>query len=334
MTDEATPATRSSESVPYREVLTSIVKRFVLLMGAPAALNIARKIPKLSVDSEGNVLAFDDANPLGAINQLIDQYVSLFGDAAITLSRQVIRPLAPSLDSALLHHTGLAALSQPIRILLVDDHVLFRDGLVSLLNAQPDMTVVGSASSMREGSALTRDLKPDVVLMDMGLPDGSGVEATQAILAGRPETKVVFLTVHDEDETLFAAIRAGALGYLFKNVRTTELLHTLRGVARGEAGISRAIAGRILAEFSRTPMPPSTGDAEATELTARELEIVRELAQGATNRDIAAKLVISEYTVKNHVRNVLAKLHLRSRRDVATYARDHRLFPPDSKSSR
>ena len=327
MTDEATPDIPSAAPVPYREIITSIVKRFVRLMGATAALNLARRIPQLSVDAEGNVLSFDEADPLGTINQLIDQYGSVFGDAAITLSQQAVKPLARSLDSAVLRTTGLGPLAQPIRLLLVDDHVLFRDGLIGLLNAQADMTVVGGASTIREGIALARDLKPEVVLMDMSLPDGSGVEATQAILAEHPEAKVIFLTVHEEDEALFAAIRAGALGYLFKNVRTAELLKSLRGVVRGEAGISRAIARRILAEFSRTPPPPAE-TAEAAELTARELEIIRELAQGATNHDIAAKLVISENTVKNHVHNVLAKLHLRSRREIASYARDHKLIPP------
>jgi len=171
-------------------------------------------------------------------------------------------------------------------------------------------------------------LKPALMLMDISLPDGDGLGATQAILAAQPNTKIVFLTVHDDDERLFAAIRVGAMGYLLKNVRATELLQCLRSVARGEAGISPAIARRILEEFSHTPPPRPVQSAQATELTAREREIVRELARGASNREIARKFVISENTVKNHVRNVLSKLRLRSRRDIADYAREHGLTPP------
>jgi DNA-binding NarL/FixJ family response regulator len=164
--------------------------------------------------------------------------------------------------------------------------------------------------------------------MDVSLPDGNGMQATQAILTERPDTKIVFLTIHEDDEQLFAALRAGGLGYLFKNVRAADLIRTLHGVARGEAGLSRAIARRILDEFSRTPAPRPAASEAALELTAREIEVVRELARGATNREIAKSFVISENTVKNHVRNVLAKLHLHSRREIARYARDHNLLPP------
>ena len=143
-----------------------------------------------------------------------------------------------------------------------------------------------------------------------------------------------FLTVHEDDETLFAAIRAGAVGYLFKNTRATELLKRLRAVARGEAGISPLLRRRILDEFSKTAghRRPIRQSLSRIGLTAREIEIVREIAHGASNRDIARRLVISENTVKNHVRNVLAKLHLRNRREVAEYAQRHRLIPPSSRT--
>jgi DNA-binding NarL/FixJ family response regulator len=207
--------------------------------------------------------------------------------------------------------------------------VLFREGLMSLLAPQPDLRVIGQAGTLQEAIDAARKLRPEIILMDFTLPDGTGLDATLAILADLPETKIVFLTVHEDDETLFATIRAGAVGYLFKNTRSAELLKRLRAVTRGEAGISPAIALRILDEFSKTTVPAAGGDAPSgTELTPREIEIIRELAKGASNRDIARHLVISENTVKNHVRNVLAKLHLRNRREVAEYAQRHRLVPP------
>jgi DNA-binding NarL/FixJ family response regulator len=200
---------------------------------------------------------------------------------------------------------------------------------MSLIAPQPDFQVIGQAGSVQEAVEAARQLRPDIILMDFILPDGTGLEATLAILAEQPEAKIVFLTVHEDDETLFAGIRAGAVGFLFKNTRSAELLRRLRAVARGEAGISPGIALRILDEFSKTTAPTASGGEPAsTELTPREIEIIRELAKGASNRDIARHLVISENTVKNHVRNVLAKLHLRNRREVAEYARRHRLVPP------
>jgi DNA-binding NarL/FixJ family response regulator len=212
-----------------------------------------------------------------------------------------------------------------MRILLVDDHVLFREGLVSLLNGQPDFRVVGQAGSVVEAKTMARQLCPDLILMDFGLPDGTGLDATQAILAEQPEIKIVFLTVHEEDDRLFAAIRSGAKGYLLKNVPVTKLLTFLRGTEQGEAAISAAMASRILAEFSRLESPRR--DRLATgELTLRELEVLRELASGASNREIADRLVIAENTVKNHVRNVLAKLNLRNRREATSFAHSQNLL--------
>jgi DNA-binding NarL/FixJ family response regulator len=314
----------------YREILAAIVKRFVRLVGAPAALRVARRVPHFQVDGEGNVLSYDPADPLDTINRLIDQYGAVFGEAGVALSRRA----AQTPGEGILTETSPFApvLNQPVRFLLVDDHLLFRDGIAALVNAQPSMTVVGATGSAQEAVKLARELRPDIVLMDVSLPDGTGVHATQAILAELPSTRIVFLTVHEEDEQLFAALRAGGMGYMFKNVRAADLVKTLQGVIRGEAGISRVVARRILDEFSRTPAPrPATSEA-TLKLTAREVEVVRELARGATNREIAAKFVISENTVKNHVRNVLSKLHLHNRREVAHYARDHNLLPPPPNS--
>jgi len=209
-----------------------------------------------------------------------------------------------------------------MRLLIVDDNVLFREGLVSLLKEQTDITVVGEAGCVLEAIKLARELSPDLILMDFGLPDGSGLDAMRPILAENPQINIVFLTIHEQDEHLFAAIRAGAKGYLLKNVSVSNLLDFLRRVEQGEAAISRTMVSHILQEFSRTH---STSDMEPkvpNTLTNRELEVLRELATGATNREIAQRLVITENTVKVHMHRILAKLSLKSRREVVRYARD------------
>ena len=177
---------------------------------------------------------------------------------------------------------------------------------------------------------MARELQPDMVLMDFGLPDGSGLEATQAILADRPETSIVFLTVHEEDDRLFAAIRSGAKGYLLKNVPVSKLLTYLRGVKRGEAAISGDMTSRILTEFSRLELPRNMDESEVDDLTLREMEVLQELAKGATNREIAGQLFITENTVKNHVRSILSKLHLRNRREATSFALRHELVNPSA----
>ncbi len=333
MTEPPLPADASSEDVRYRDILSSIVKRFVRLVGAPAALNVARRIPRLTVDDEGNVLDYNRDDPLDTITVLIDQYGSVFGDVAASLAQKAAEPVAKGAEDDLLGASGLLPVlspSSPMRLLLVDDHALFREGLVSLLNPQPDMKVIGQAESAKEAIAMARELKPDLILMDISMPDSSGIDAARVILAERPATRIMFLTVHLDDEQLFAAVRVGAVGYAFKNVRAGELLQSIRGIARGEAAISRPLAKRILDEFSRISPTRASEASESGGLTTREIEIVHELALGASNREIAKKLMISENTVKNHVRNVLAKLRLRSRHEVAGYARDHGLASPRS----
>jgi DNA-binding NarL/FixJ family response regulator len=167
---------------------------------------------------------------------------------------------------------------------------------------------------------MARDLAPDLVLMDGGLPDGSGVDATRRILAEQPDTKIVFLTVHEDDEMLFAALRAGAQGYLLKNTSLPRLVELLRGVERGEPAFGPAIMGRVVDAFVRA-MPAPVPDDQRLDLTARELEVLRALGNGASNEEIASQLTISEHTVKNHVRNILSKLHLRNRNEAGSYAR-------------
>lgn len=209
------------------------------------------------------------------------------------------------------------------KILVVDDHVLFREGLISLLNAQPDFNVVGEAGSVREAISKAHELAPDIILMDFSMPDGNGAEAAQAILSTRPETKIVFLTIHESDEILFASIRSGAKGYLLKNLTASKLLESLRGMSRGEAAISRTMTSRILEEFSRGRDTDQKSDLALQELTPRELEVLKEVASGATNNEIAGHLFISVNTVKNHIHNILEKLDLKDRRDLATFARKH-----------
>lgn len=216
-------------------------------------------------------------------------------------------------------------MTKPLRILIVDDHIMLREGLVSLIKPQPDFDVVGEAGSVAEAIQLANDLKPDLVLMDFGLPDGTGLDATKAILEIHPDANIVFLTVHEADDDLFAAIRYGAKGYLLKNVPVSKMLQALRGMGRGEAPLSREMTSRVLAELARSEKPqPHQKDAFSL-LTSRELEVLRLIARGATNQQIADELFISVNTVKNHVHNMLEKLELKDRYELADYAGEHGL---------
>jgi len=322
MTDSDTSEHPPVDGGNFGAVLTAVVQRYVRLVGAPTALMVARRVPGLAIDDQGEVLDFNPTEPLATLNQLLDEYATVFGDGSVNLPQQVTRTVA-----AVQQARRSASAVPPLHLLLVDDHVLFRSGLVRLLAAQPDFKVVGEAGTVREAVALARDVQPDLILMDISLPDGTGLDATRVILSELPATKIVFLTVHDDDEHLFAAVRAGGMGYLLKNVSAGELVSRVRGVRYGDAAISPRLASRILDEFSRLPAP-AADETPIGALTSRETEIVRLLARGASNREIAQQFVISENTVKNHVQNVLAKLHLHSRRDVDKYARSHGLFPP------
>jgi two-component system response regulator NreC len=210
-----------------------------------------------------------------------------------------------------------------IRTLIVDDHLILREGLVSLLESQPDFLVVGEAGSVEEAISVARESQPDLVLMDFGLPDGSGLDATQAILANKPDTKIVFLTVHEEDDKLFGAIRYGAKGYLLKNIPAAKMLTALRGLMKGEAPLSRKMTGRILNEFKRGDRSYQEIHDTFKQLTQREIEVLKEMVKGATNPEIAEHLVISVNTVKNHVSNILKKLEVKNRREAANLAKSH-----------
>jgi DNA-binding NarL/FixJ family response regulator len=212
-----------------------------------------------------------------------------------------------------------------MRILIVDDHILFREGLTGLLRSQPDMDVIGECGMLDEAICMALQVKPDVVLMDFSLPDGTGLEATRAILAELPETQIIFLTVHDNDERLIAAIRAGAKGYLLKNLSVSKLLASLRALERGEAAISRIMMARILEEFAQPHAPSNGSPSPLVGLTSREIEVLQELADGITNQEIATRLYISENTVKNHIHNILEKLNLHNRREAIEFARKNGL---------
>jgi two-component system, NarL family, nitrate/nitrite response regulator NarL len=206
-----------------------------------------------------------------------------------------------------------------IRLLLVDDHALFRNGLSKLLEMENDFRVVGEAQDSTEALQKAKDLMPDLVLMDIHMPGTSGIQATRQIREALPSTKVVMLTVSEEEKDLFEAIKYGAHGYLLKNVRPDALFETIRGVFRGEAAISRATAAKILDEFARQAKNPPEETSEE-KLSPRELEVLQLLTEGRTNKEIGNKLSIAENTVKNHLKNILGKLHLENRVQAATFA--------------
>ncbi len=217
----------------------------------------------------------------------------------------------------------MAHLPPKLRVLLVDDQPLFRRALATLISAQFDMTVVGEAESGRDALDKVRALHPDLVVMDVNMPGTSGVDGVAAIRGAGITIPIVMLTVSEDDDDLFSAIKAGANGYLLKNVRPEQLFEDLRGVMRGEAPIAPAVAGKLL-EALRTGGIPVRGAASqaATDsiLTRRESEILQLVANGLSNKEIANELTITEGTVKNHVHNALEKLHLTNRVQAAAYA--------------
>ncbi len=214
-----------------------------------------------------------------------------------------------------------------IRILLADDHSLFRKGVAAALADHPDILVVGEASDGLEALAKARELVPDLVLMDISMPEMDGLEATRRITAELAQVKIVILTFTEEDQNLFEAIKSGAQGYLLKNLEPQELVEMLRGVFRGEAPISQGTAAKILAEFARQPQETALAVRHGALLTGREREVLGLVAGGATNREIATHLGISPSTVKNHLQNILEKLHLENRVQAAAFALREGLAP-------
>ncbi len=214
---------------------------------------------------------------------------------------------------------------EPLRILLVDDHVLFRKGVAALLATRQDIKVVGEAGDGLEAVARARETMPDVILMDVSMPRCSGLEATQLIKQEMPHVHIVMLTVSDDDRSLFAAIKNGAEGYLLKNLEPQQLFDKLEGVRRGEAALSGTLAAKILQEFRQPDKSLAQQLEVRDELTPREIEVLKLVVEGDSNKEIAAKLGIQENTVKIHLRNILEKLHLKNRIQAAVYAVRQRL---------
>jgi len=208
-----------------------------------------------------------------------------------------------------------------IRVLLVDDQALFCEGLRTLLDLQPDIEVVGEANNGREAIECVARAAPDVVLMDIQMPVLDGVAATRDIRAHHPNTQVIVLTTFDDDEYVFEALRAGAVGYLLKDVASDRLAEAIRCAARGESFLQPSVAAKVVAEYTRLADAPHAREranqALVEPLSDRELEILRLVATGASNKEIAATLVIAEGTVKNHVTNILGKLGVRDRTQAA-----------------
>jgi DNA-binding NarL/FixJ family response regulator len=211
--------------------------------------------------------------------------------------------------------------SEPIRVLVADDHVLFRRGLEMVLAQETDLQLIGEAADGAEAVTAAADLLPDVVLLDVRMPKLSGIEAAAAIKEVAPVAKIIMLTISDEETDLLAAIKAGANGYLLKEISIEEVADGIRAVYSGQSLISPAMASKLLTEFAAmVKKQPGRDRVPAPVLTDRELQVLRQVARGRNNREIAADLFISENTVKNHVRNILEKLQLHSRMEAVFYA--------------
>jgi two-component system NarL family response regulator len=208
-----------------------------------------------------------------------------------------------------------------VSVLIVDDHALFRRGLQMVLEGEPDIDVVGEASDGQEAVERAERTSPDVVLMDVRMPKRSGIEATRAIKDMLPSTKILMLTISDEEADLYEAIKAGASGYLLKEISIDEVANAVRAVQQGQSLISPSMASKLLTEFAAmVKRRDERSQVPGPRLTERELEVLKLVAKGMNNRDIGAELFISENTVKNHVRNILEKLHLHSRMEAVVYA--------------
>ena len=210
-------------------------------------------------------------------------------------------------------------MADALRILLVDDHLLFRKGIASMLSDRQQFAVVGEAGDGVEAIRVAKETKPDLVLLDIHMPRRDGLETIKILRQKLPETKVVMLTVSDDEEDLFEAIKAGAKGYLLKNLHPQQLYAVLEGVGQGEAAISGKMASKILQEFNQSGQEP-VGETDPDALTEREVEVLEQVVTGATNKEIAATLHITENTVKIHLRNILEKLHVQNRIQAAVRA--------------
>ncbi|MDQ3688453.1 MAG: response regulator transcription factor [Chloroflexota bacterium] len=206
------------------------------------------------------------------------------------------------------------------RVLIADDEHLMRAGLVELLSADPDIEIVGQASTGREAVDQTRQLAPDVVLMDVRMPDLDGIAATRQLSRTRPDLRVLILTTFEEDDYIFDALRAGASGFLLKRTRPEELIAAVHTIAAGEALLSPSVTRRVIERMAQQPTPEMADQARLDELTPREREVLGLIARGMSNREIAIALVVEESTIRTHVKRVLAKLDLRDRVQAVIFA--------------
>jgi NarL family two-component system response regulator LiaR len=206
--------------------------------------------------------------------------------------------------------------SKPIRVFVAEDHALVRKGICALLTLEPGIEVVGEAGNGQEAVRGIEGARPDVVLMDLVMPEMDGIEAIRQVMARQPEARILVLTSFATDDKVFPAIKAGAMGYLLKDSEASDVLDAIRQVHRGESSLHPRIARKLMHELSHPPERPPTPDP----LTEREMEVLRLVAQGKSNRDIAEDLTITEGTVRVHVSNILGKLHLASRTQATLYA--------------
>ncbi|MDQ6854689.1 MAG: response regulator transcription factor [Actinomycetota bacterium] len=219
---------------------------------------------------------------------------------------------------------------ESIRVVIVDDHALFRRGLDLVLSEEPDIKVVGEAADGIEAVHRAEEMTPDVVVMDVRMPRSTGIEAARRIRERLPDTKVIMLTVSDNEEDLYAAVKAGASGYLLKEISIEELADAVRAVARGHSLISPSMASKLLSEFNvLVQQSEERHRSLLPSLTEREIDVLKLVAKGLSNREISEELYISENTVKNHVRNILEKLHLHSRMEAVVYAMREKLLDVD-----
>jgi two-component system response regulator DevR len=214
-----------------------------------------------------------------------------------------------------------------VRLLVVDDHEVVRQGLVSLLDRRSGFEVVAQAGSVAESIALAARHEPDLVIMDIRLPDGSGIEACREIRAARPETRVIMLTSYPDEEAVLSAIIAGASGYLLKQIRGRDLVSALEAVGRGESLLDSAVTEKVLERVRRVASGSATDD--LAELTAQERKILLLVAEGMTNKEIAGEVFLSDKTVKNYVSSILSKLNLQRRTQAAAFVAKRHLGPPD-----
>jgi DNA-binding NarL/FixJ family response regulator len=216
--------------------------------------------------------------------------------------------------------SGLKKHMEPLRILLVDDHILFRKGIASLISSRPDMKVVGEAGDGIEAVAMAHETVPDVVLLDVNMPRRDGLETVKVLKQEMPAVEIVMLTISDDDQHLFEAVKNGAKGYLLKNLEPPQLYDMLDKVRQGEAPISGVMAAKILREFGQPAQNETKLPESGNELTPREIQVLEQVVKGASNKDIADTLHIAENTVKIHLRNILEKLHVQNRIQAAVHA--------------